>query len=335
MRTWFITALALLALASAAVACGGGDDTLTVYSGRSEDLVAPLIERFEQDTGIDVSVRYGDSGELAATLLEEGENSPADVFFAQDPASLGSVAVDDLFTALPGDLVGLVATRFSDPDGLWVGVSGRARVVVYDTTKLDPEALPVTEEGFADSVWRGRVAIAPTNGSFLAFVAAKILLDGEAATLKWLEAMADNSAPRYPKNSVIVAAVDDGEVEAGLVNHYYLFRRIAEEGADNVVAANHFLTGGGAASLVMPAGVGILASSSRQSTAEEFVRFLLTVDSQQYFAQETFEYPLLGGVAAHEALPSLDSIATPDFDLSDLATVLGRATDLVDEAGLL
>jgi iron(III) transport system substrate-binding protein len=327
--------VAVLTVASVAAACSGSDDTLTIYSGRSEELVAPLIERFEQESGIDVSVRYGDSGELAATLVEEGDNSPADVFFAQDPASLGSVATAGMLSALPTDLLERVPGRFSDRDGLWVGVSGRARVVVYDTTAIDPSSFPATESGFADSAWKGRLAIAPTNGSFLAFVAAKILIDGEAATLAWLEALADNSAPTYSKNSVIVAAVDDGEVEAGLVNHYYLFRRIAEEGADNVVAANHFFSGDGAASLVMPSGVGVLAGSSRKDAAEEFAAFLLSVDSQRYFAGETFEYPLLSGIEPHQGLPPIDSLQTPNIDLSDLASVLGKATDLVAEAGLL
>jgi iron(III) transport system substrate-binding protein len=328
--------LVLAATALVASACGGDDDTLTIYSGRSEELVAPLISQFEEETGIAVEVRYGDSAELAATILEEGDNSPADVFFAQDPASLGAVKLDGLFTTLGDEIVGSVPAGFSDDDDAWVGVSGRARVVVYDTTKIDPADLPATEDGFADPEWDGRVAVAPTNGSFLAFVAAKILTDGEAATLRWLQGIAANDAPTYPSNSVIVAAVDDGDVDAGLVNHYYLFRRIAEEG-DGVVAANHFLTGGGAGSLVMPAGVGVLASSSNEDAAVEFVQFLLSEPAQRYFAEETFEYPLARDVdvSPNSNLPPLGSLNPPDISLSELATVLDLATDLVAEAGLL
>jgi iron(III) transport system substrate-binding protein len=335
MRRIASALIALTVAAAALAACGGGDASLTIYSGRSEDLVSPLIDRFEEETGIDVAVRYGDSGELAATLVEEGSNSPADLFLAQDPASLGRVALEGLFITLPSDTMGTVPARFSDSSGRWVGVSGRARVVVYDATKLEPGDLPDTEDGFTSDEWRGRVGIAPTNGSFLAFVAAKILLDGEGATRAWLEAMEANSAPTFPRNSVIVAAVDDGTVDAGLVNHYYLLRRIAEEGAANVVAANHFLDGGGAASLVMPSGIGILASSSEQEAAIEFVEFLLSEPSQAYFAGETFEYPLLAGVAPDPALPPLESLRPPDLDLSRLAEALDLATDLVAEAGLL
>jgi iron(III) transport system substrate-binding protein len=325
----------LTTLTVLAAGCSSSDDaeSITVYSGRSEELVAPLIAQFVESSGIEVEVRYGDSAELAATILEEGTNSPADVFFAQDPASLGAVALSDLFRGLDDELLERVPARFSDDSGRWVGVSGRARVVVYDTERVDPASLPATEDGFADPSWAGRVAVAPTNGSFLAFVAAKILIDGEAATLQWLEAMAANGAPTYSGNSVIVAAVDDGEVDAGLVNHYYLFRRQDEVGA--TIAANHFLMGGGAGSLVMPAGAGILAGSDDAAAAEEFLTFLLDPAAQSYFANETFEYPLADGTAANPALPPIASLNPPQLNLSDLASALDRATDLVAEAGLL
>lgn len=331
MNVWLrlLTAASLLATLAA---CSSDDQTLTVYSGRSEELVAPLIDQFRQTTGLEVEVRYGDSAELAATILEEGDHSPADVFFAQDPASLGVVAQAGLLARIDDGTAALVPDRFSDDAGLWVGVSGRARVVVYDTTMVDRETLPTTENGFTSDQWRGRVAIAPTNGSFLAFVAAKILLDGEDETRRWLEGMAANEAPTYPSNSVIVAAVDDGEVDAGLVNHYYLFRRIAEE--TDVVAANHFLSGG-AGSLVMPSGVAILESTDSRSDAEQFVEFLLGELAQRYFAEETFEYPLVDGIEPSVDLPPIESLSQPAISLSDLAGVLDLATDLVAEAGLL
>ncbi|RPI24428.1 MAG: extracellular solute-binding protein, partial [Actinobacteria bacterium] len=235
VRTRIIT---LLCLALLATACGDDatEDSLTVYSGRAEELVAPLVARFEEETGIDVDVRYAGSTELAATLVEEGERSPADVFFAQDPASLGTVALSGMLQELPASLLEEVPSRFSDTDGRWVGISGRSRVVVYDTTAISPEELPESEDGFTAPEWRGRVGLAPTNASFLAFVAAKILLDGEDATRSWLEGMVANDAPTFEGNSAIVAAVDEGQVETGLVNHYYLLQR-REENAD-VVAEN-------------------------------------------------------------------------------------------------
>ncbi len=327
----FVASLLLFVLVLSACA-SAEDETLTIYSGRGEELVGPVIERFEAETGIEVEVRYGDSAELAATLLAEGEDSPADVFFAQDPASLGSVAAAGLFATLDDEVLGLVPARFSDDDGEWIGVSGRVRVLAYDTSLVDPSTFPADEDGFTDPAWAGRVAIAPTNGSFLTFVAAKILLDGEDATLAWLEGMAANDAPTYPKNSAIVAAIDEGQVETGLVNHYYRMRFAAE--SPDTVVANHFFDTESAAGLIMPAGVGVLASSANDAAAA-FVEYLLSEESQQYFADTTFEYPLIGSVAADPGLTPLDQLPQPDLNLSDLAGLLDRATELVAEAGLL
>ena len=328
-----ITLLVALALVGSACGDDDGGDTLTIYSGRSEDLVASLIDQFEAETGIAVEVRYASSTDLAATLREEGSNSPADVFFAQDPASLGAVAEAGLFRALPADLLALVPAQFSDREGRWIGVSGRSRVVVYDSNRVSPEELPASVDGFTDPAWRGRIAIAPSNGSFLAFVAAMILERGEDATRDWLEAIAANSPQTFSGNSPIVAAANDGAVEVGLVNHYYLLQLRAELG--EVTAANHFLTSAGPGSLVMPAGVGILATTDNGEEAERFIEFLLSRTAQEYFVTETFEYPVIAGISPDPSLPPLSSLTQPDIDLSDLAATLDRATDLVAEAGLL
>ncbi len=325
---------ATIALLLLFAACSDGDPAgLTVYSGRSENLVGPIFERFTEETGIQVAVRYAGSTELAATLREEGSNTPADVFFAQDPASLGAVAESGLFAALAPEILALVDPRFSDPDGRWVGTSGRARVVVYDSTRLSAADLPSSVAGFTSPEWKGRIAIAPTNGSFLAFVAAMLVMEGEAATSSWLEELAANDPGKYAKNSPIVAAVNGGEIEAGLVNHYYLLRLQAEEG--ETPAANHFLASGGPGSLVMPAGAGVLVTSDQTESAERLIEFLLSAASQEYFARETFEYPLAAGVAPLEGLPPLESLGSPFLDLSALAAALDLATDLVAAAGLL
>ncbi len=328
-----VALVAVLVLAATACSSGSSDGSLTLYSGRSEDLVQPLIDAFTQETGISVTVKYAGSTDLAVTILEEGDRSPADAFFAQDPASLGTVALAGLFDQLPSDILDAVPSRFSDSDGRWVGTSGRARVVVYDSTLLDSSQLPATEDGFTDPQWSGKVGIAPTNGSFLAFVAAKILIDGEDATSAWLEGMAANNPQKYPKNSPIVAAIISGEIEAGLVNHYYLLRALAENPGEP--GRNHFFGVPTAGSLVMPAGAGVLASSENKEEANEFIAWLLNNDSQRYFADETFEYPLVPGIPASDVLPPIDTIPTPDIDLSKLASVLDLATDLVARAGLL
>ena len=327
-----LVAIVILAMLATACMTGESDGPLVVYSGRSEDLVGPLLERFTEDTGIEVEVRYANSTELAATLILEGDNSNAHVFFSQDPASIGSVAQAGLLATLDSNLTDLVPARFSDTDHHWIGISGRARTAVYNPDILIA-SLPESVWDLTQPQYEG-LAIAPTNGSFLAFVAAMILTEGEDRTLEWLQAIKQNNPTTYSGNSPIVAAAETGEISLGLVNHYYLLRLEAEQGS--TVAQNLFLSSGDAGSLVMPAGIGILNSAGAHADdAEALIEFLLSESSQTYFATETYEYPLITGVSADEGLVPLDDISTPDIDLSRLAEFLDRATELVTEAGLI
>ena len=332
-----VAALTSLILAAmVATACSSGDErpqTLTVYSGRSEDLVAPLIQQFEDETDIEVSVRYASSTDMAATLREEGANSPADVFFAQDPASLGAIAEAGLFSVLPGDLIAGVPSEFSGGD-VWVAVSLRSRVLVYDTERLSPADLPATVDGLLDPGWGGgRIGVAPGNASFIAFVSAMILERGEEGALAFLQGLAANDPQIFSGNSPIVAAVNDGTVEVGLVNHYYLLGLRSDVGETR--AENHFFTTAGAESLVMPAGAGMLGASRNKEAALRFIEFLLSDTAQEYFVTETFEYPAVAGIATPEGVPAIETLAQPSLELSALAGVLDRATQLISEAGLL
>jgi iron(III) transport system substrate-binding protein len=308
---------------------GGSGDLLIVYSGRSEELVQPLIDQFAESTGIEVEVRYAGSTDLAATLLQEGDSTEADVFFAQDPASLGSVA--GLLAELPQSVLDSVDPRFADRKGRWVGTSGRVRTFIYNTGTSNN--LPQTIDDVTDPSWFGEVGVAPTNGSFLAFVSAMILERGEEETLRWLQSLAANEPQDYPKNTPIVAAADAGEIEGGLVNHYYLLRLRAEGEGNN--SENWFIPAGDVGTLVMPAGAGILSGSDVPEAARQFVEFLLSETAQTYFATETFEFPLIPGVQPAGGLPELEDLNTPDIDLSQLADVLEDATRLVSEAGLV
>ena len=317
------------ALVVAACSSSGSDNRLIVYSGRSEELIQPLIDRFTDSTGVEVEVRYAGSTDLAATLLQEGDTTEADVFFAQDPASLGSVA--DLLAELPRSILDLVDPKFADRNGRWVGTSGRIRTFVYNTeTTIE---LPQTIDDVTDPRWFGEVGIAPTNGSFLAFVSAMILERGEDATLQWLESLEVNDPQEFPKNSPIVLAADSGEIDGGLVNHYYLLRLRAE--GEGTHSENWFIPAVDVGTLVMPAGVGILSGTDRPEEARQFVEFLLSETAQTYFATKTFEFPLIPGVQPAEGLPALEDLNTPDIDLSELADVLGDAARLVAEAGLV
>jgi iron(III) transport system substrate-binding protein len=323
--------LALLALAG----CGGDDsDTLTVYSGREEELVQPLFDRFEEATGIDVEVRYADSAELAATIAEEGGNSPADVFFAQDPGSLGSV--DEQLAELPEDVLDRVDARFRDDGGRWVGTSGRARVIVYNTDELSEDEVPDSVFDLTDPQWQGKIGLAPTNASFQAFVTAMRLDVGEERTREWLEALKANDPKFYEKNTPVVEATASGEIEVGLVNHYYLYL-VKEELGDDAPIENKYLPGDDPGALVSVAGAGILDGAEHADAAERFVEFLLADEQQRFYTEEAeeAEIPLVAGIEPKEGVPTLDELSGrgPDVDLSSFGAELERTLELLNETG--
>ncbi len=315
-------------------ACGGEDRTLTVYSGRSESLVQPLLDTFSGETGIEVRVKYAGSAAIAATILEEGDNTPADVVFLQDPGSLGALSEAGVLAELPSELLSEVDPRFRSPRGEWVGASGRARTVVYNTSAIDPATdLPDSILDFTDPRWKGRVGWAPANGSFQAFVTALRVQLGDATARRWLQGMKANGVREYPKNTPIVAAAGSGEIDVGFVNHYYLGRFLKEEGPQ-FGARNHFLGNGDPGALVLVAGAGILKETDDRDSAERFIRFLLSEEAQSYFAEETGEYPLAAGVEPPGGLPSLESLDPPDVDLSRLSDLQGTLS-LMRDAGVI
>jgi iron(III) transport system substrate-binding protein len=341
----------LLVLAGLLAACGGDADgadapagssgaasqqqdagPLTVYSGRAEQLVAPVIERFTDETGIEVEVRYADSAQLASQLVEEGGRSPADVFFAQDAGALGAVSKAGLAARVDADVLGRVPAEYRPPEATWVPVSGRARVIVYDPREVDE--VPRSVDELTDPRWSGEVGVAPTNASFQSFVTGYRVARGDQAARAWLDAMVANDVQSFEGNTPILDAVDNGVVSAGLINHYYWYRKVAEQGADAVPSRLAFVGGGDPGALVNVAGVQPLAASDQPEHAAAFVDYLLSDGAQEYFATETFEYPMVSSVVPAADLPELPSIDPPDIDLSDLDT-LAETIAMLEEAGLL
>jgi iron(III) transport system substrate-binding protein len=308
-----------------------GDGKLTIYSGREEELVAPLFDRFERQTGTEVEVRYGDSAELAAAIAEEGDNSPAEVFFAQDPGSLG--ALETQLAELPERILGRVPARYRDGDGRWVGTSGRVRVIAYNTDALSAREVPDSVFELVDPKWKGNVGVAPTNASFQAFVSAMRLSQGEPKTRKWLEDLKANDVKLYEKNLPIVEAVASGELELGLVNHYYLY--VAKEENPDAAVGNHFLKGADPGALVSVAGAGVLRQADAKPEAERFVEFLLSDEGQRFYTEEAeeAEYPIVAGTAPKKGLPPLASLTGPDLDLSKLGSELEATLKLLSDTG--
>lgn len=305
---------------------------LTIYSGRSESLVGPLLAQFEQETGLNVEVRYGDTAQMAATILEEGANSPADVYYGQDAGALGALAKTGRLQVLADDILSQVEPRFRSPEGQWIGTSARARTVIYNSSNLAETDLPDDIFGFCDAAWQGRLGWAPTNGSFQAFVTALRVSEGEERAREWLACIQANEPLVFSNNTSIVQAVGDGEIDAGFVNHYYLFQFLAEN--PDFPARNYHPRAGGIGAMTNVAGVGIIDTTDNPDAAEAFVRYLLRESSQQYFNEETNEYPLSANIDLNPLLVPLSTINTPEINLSDLDDLEGTL-QLLQELGIL
>jgi iron(III) transport system substrate-binding protein len=324
-------AAAVLLLALAGAGCGGSRDALTVYSGRTQNLIGPLLERFNQETGIAIDVKYGDSSELALLLDEEGDRTPADVFLSQSPGATGFLAGKGRLGQLDPALLAKVDPRFHNRDGRWVGVSGRQRVLVYNSRQVRESDLPDSVLELTADRFAGKVAIAPSNGSFQDFVTAMRQLQGEDAAARWLKGMAANKPRTYANNNAIVEAVGRGEVQMGLVNHYYNYRFLQEN--PEAPSRNHVFGDGDIGALVIPATASVLAGTEKADEAARFVEFLLSPEAQRYFGDQTSEYPLVKGVPAAKGLPPLASLHGPDYDVDALGGGLERTVELIRTSG--
>jgi iron(III) transport system substrate-binding protein len=305
---------------------------ITLYSGRIAAAIGGAIDPYEAETDTDVLVRYADTGDLAATLVEEGDNSPADAFFAQEPGAIGAVADQALLAKLPRDILDRVPAQFRDPEGYWVGVTGRARAIAYGEG-VERSELPDSPLDLVEPRWRGRVGWAPPTDSLQQYVTALRLEYGDGAAREWLEGMVANDAVEFPDNVAIRDAIADGEIDVGLINHYYVAQAIAAEGPDYPVDV--YFPPEGLGSLLLLTSVGVLESSDRRDEALDFVRHLVSEPTQSFFTQSSKEYPLAKGVELDPSLRvPLSEIPAPNGDLEDIDET--QATiELMQDAGAL
>lgn len=312
----------------------GAAQTLILYAGRGEALVDPIIRQFERNTGITVNVRYGGTAELAVLLQEEGAASPADIYWAQDGGALGALANAGLFANLPLELTADIPSIYTNNQGTWVATSGRARVFAYSPARVSDEEMPASVFDLTDERYRGRVAWAPTNGSFQAFVTAMRVTYGEDRTREWLEGMMANNTQVYSNNTSQIEAIAAGEVDFALVNNYYLLRYLSNDPSYPVAQA--FFEDEDIGNMVNVAGVGILATSRNYDTALQFVEFLLSNQAQQFFTGTIYEYPVTEGVIQNPALVDFDTLlaVSPDIDLDTIDDLEGTL-NLLREVGLL
>lgn len=325
-------------------ACGGGaaeaasapnDKKITLYSGRNEALVKPLLDKFSQQTGIAVQGRYGTTAQMAAQLVEEGDRSPAEAFLAQDAGALGAVNKKGMFATLPTEVTGKVPAAYRAKDGKWVGVTARSRVLAYNPTLVPAADLPKSVFELTEPKWKGKVAIAPTNGSFQAFVTAVRVQHGEAEAKEFFTGLKANDVQIRDNNIAIVEDVDAGKVPLGLVNHYYFGEIAKERGTtpDKLTAKLHFFAPGDSGAMVNVSGIGALTKSATDPDVRTLIDYLLGPEAQTYFAQETFEYPVVSGAPAPAYVPALADLKAPAIDLNDLET-LEASIALIKEAGL-
>lgn len=310
------------------------DAEVTIYSGRSEDLVQPVLDAFSCATGIDVAVKYGDPTELAFALEQEGDRTPADVFLSKSPGAVGFLSNEGLLAPLSSSTLDLVDAQNRAADGDWVGVSGRMRVMVYNVDSVATEDLPASVFELTDEAYRGRVGLPVNNGSFLDWFTVFRAVEGDDVAVDWLDAMAANEPIITESNRPTVDAVGRGEFDFGLVNHYYNFQEKEAIGEDHR-AENHSFATDDIGSLLIITAAGMTSASDDTESAEALIAYLLSDAAQTYFTQETLEYPLADGVPAADVLPALEQ-GVNDFDVNfdSLGDGLQRTVELIEASGI-
>ena len=324
IRLHYIIIVVLLSIFGSG--CSNDADSLTIYSGRSEELLAPLVDKYQtENPKLDIQVRYGGSVELALLLQEEGSKTPADIFISKSPGPVAYLAEEGVLGILPSKI--LNKSRGSDSEN-WVAITGRQRVLVFNRDSVSDSDLPSSIFDLVQPNWKGRVGIAPTNGSFQDFFTLFRLEYGDDVALNWLKGMAENEVIVYPKNSAIVQATARGEIDAGLVNHYYN-ARLKLENPDTPSENHQFAVGDpGAITIATAASV---TKSGNKNVAEDFIQYLLGVNAQNYFVDETLEYPVLDGIEPNERIGQSILMEFGSFDA--LGSGLEQTLELIREAG--
>jgi iron(III) transport system substrate-binding protein len=333
------TAAALSALTAAGVlaGCGSGDaeaaETLTVYSAQHESLVRTMLEGFTEETGIALEFRDANDAELANQIVQEGEASPADVFLTENSPSIDVLDREGLLAPLEQSTLDQVGEQFRPSSGNWTGFAARSTVLVHNPAQLPAAEVPASIMDLANPEWEGRIGIAAGGADFQAIVAGVLALRGEEATRAWLEGL-ERNADVYPSNSAVMVAADEGEIDAGVMYHYYWYRDQAENALKGDDAELHFFRNQDPGAFLSVSGAGVLASSDQPEEAQRLVAYLTGEAAQQRLAESTaLEYAVATGVPSAEVLPPLEELQAPPVDPGALDQQ--RVTELMQDVGLL
>lgn len=335
MKKSALAALAALVVTAPLLSACGGEDgpSITVYNAQHEQLLEEVAPLFEEETGIEVKLRSGSDLELANQLVQEGEASPADVFLTENSPAMSLVDRAGLFAPVDQETVDLIPRQYFPADQRWIGFLARSTVVVYNTDQLSPDELPDSILDFAKPEWAGRISYSPTGADFQAIVSAVLELEGEDATRTWLQGLADNGTV-YDGNNVVLESVNAGEVEAGIIYHYYWYRDQKESGENSDSSELYFFGDRDPGAFVSVSGAGVLASSEHQEDAQAFVNFLAGTEGQQAIADSyALEYPLNPKVSLEPPVKPFAELEPPRVDASTLNSE--KVIELMQDAGLL
>ncbi len=332
-----IAALGVLVLGSWTLAANAtaAEQTLTLYSGQHPQTVDMLIADFEATTGLKVRVHSGEGPEVANQLIEEGKDSPADVYFTENTPELVLLEEKGLLGDIAPDALASVPRKYSSPAGKWLAVLARTNVLAYNPAVIKESELPGSLLDFANPVWKDKVAIAPTDADFLPIVGAVVSLKGRDAALAWLKGLKAN-AQIFDDDEAVAAAVEGGRVATGIINNYYWDRLAVQQGADKTRSKVYYFSNGDVGAVVNISGVAVLNSAPYPEAAQKFAAYLVSERAQQLLAKGkiNFEYPLRPGVAPDPMLKPFDQLRPPALDATRLGDDSGVG-ELLQEAGLL
>jgi iron(III) transport system substrate-binding protein len=336
-RRWsrIAAVLSALAVVLGATACSssGGNDELLIYNAQHESLTKEWIDAFTKETGVKVTYRQGGDTELGNQLIAEGDASPADVFLTENSPAMAAVEHAGLFADLDAETINQVPSQYRPASGKWTGVAARTTVFVYNTAKLQPDQLPKSMLELEQPAWKGRWGGAPAKADFQAIVSALLQLEGERATAQWLAGMKTNAVV-YNDNIATMKAVNAGEVDGGIIYHYYWFRDQAKTKADSGNTELHYFKNQDPGAFVSLSGGGVLKSSKKAQQAQQFLRFITGKAGQEVLEKgDSFEYTVASGVPANPALVPLNDLQAPVVDPSTLDAQ--KVSDLMTKGGLL
>jgi iron(III) transport system substrate-binding protein len=336
-RRWsrIAAVLSALAVVLGATACSssGGNDELLIYNAQHESLTKEWIDAFTKETGVKVTYRQGGDTELGNQLIAEGDASPADVFLTENSPAMAAVEHAGLFADLDAETINQVPSQYRPASGKWTGVAARTTVFVYNTAKLQPDQLPKSMLDLEQPAWKGRWGGAPAKADFQAIVSALLQLEGEQATAQWLAGMKTNAVV-YNDNIATMKAVNAGEVDGGIIYHYYWFRDQAKTKADSGNTELHYFKNQDPGAFVSLSGGGVLKSSKKAQQAQQFLRFITGKAGQEVLEKgDSFEYTVASGVPANPALVPLNDLQAPVVDPSTLDAQ--KVSDLMTKGGLL